>query len=156
MTSALQTAQADKVMLDLKYHSFDRVRGDLRAIGTWLFGAGGQCCLVLLPSYAPLMKGDGYNTPCVIPQNEAWRWTEECGEESETYATLAEWGASGALPIDPLSPRELRRAASFIRDQISDLVYMRPAPERQKRMMTGHANVSLNGVTEQREIFDHV
>ena len=107
--------------LDLtRYHERFQ-HGDLAVFMTWM-GDELAPCLVIVPAY---YEGHEKVTPCVVPQRAAWIWSEAFGEGDHCARTSHQF--CNHLRISP-DPMACIRITSIIRDHISDLLAIPPAP----------------------------
>lgn len=117
--------------LDLRYRHFEARVGDIIVIGTWLRESAKQSqpCLVLLHARRPIAAGK--TVPCVIPQNEAWRWVaghKGDGDPAHCVARCVQWLACGYLPGDATNKRDLVAIVDAVNSRLTDLKNMPPRP----------------------------
>ncbi|MGL4858380.1 MAG: hypothetical protein ACRC5A_01320 [Enterobacteriaceae bacterium] len=136
-----------KPFIDLTRHAFTRRHGDIRVYGTWM-GAENRPALVLIPSHAPLRAV----TPCVVPMDNAWIWSEEMGEPQ--HVALACFQFAQALGLDQYNCFTLIRLAGIIRDELGELLNIPPKPPTDN--VTGEVSVTCEGKTRSQKVLADV
>lgn len=127
-----------RIALDLTRYHFKRELGDITLFGTWFLASdsGPKPCLVLLPTG----KQNQHGIPCVVPQNQAWVWSEAIGDArraAQTAYTFAEH-----LGLDSNNPSNVFRIRSIIHDHILDLLHIPPMPmDMRERVPLGEVTV---------------
>ena len=107
--------------LDLTRYHGRYQHGDLTVFLTW-FGNDLSPCLVLVPSF---YEGHERVTPCVVLQRNAWLWSEAVGDGAHCARTSAQF--CDHLRLNP-TPTNTIRVSSIIRDHLTDLLSIPPAP----------------------------
>jgi hypothetical protein len=126
-------------------------RGDVLIWLTWNFLTG-QRCMVLTP------RVDRINheriTPCVILQDDAWRWAEETGDEGDVAITAAIFCAN--LGFNPNNIKNVIKIVSIVRDLMGELLALPPMP-REGMEVAADLIITNNDTGQEvhREVKDH-
>lgn len=113
------------VALDLNKCHARREIGDMTLFMTWLRREHDwHPCLVILPA---ALVGKAGATPCVVPLDNAWRWSPDIGDGAHCARTAFEF--CEALRLNPYEPRNLVKVAVMIQDHIGDLLRIPPRPQ---------------------------
>lgn len=139
-----------QIALDLTQYHRRFERGDITAFLTW-FGGKHKPVMVLVNTHR--LGGDNC-VPVVIPQENAWIWTEEKGDAKE--AAKSAFVFAHALELDPYNRITLIRIASTIRDYIDDLVMMPPKPTTEIVVADAFRTDRNTGKVTHQEIIDRV
>lgn len=128
-----------RTALDLtRYHFKRELAGNITVYGTWWLAedSGPKQCLVLVPTLARTENV----VPCVVPQSQAWMWSEAIGDPVETAKTsfmFADW-----LGLDVNNHSDVFRVRSVIHDHLQDLLNIPPMPEAMRdRTVIGEAQI---------------
>lgn len=128
-----------KHALDLTRHHFRKRHGDITVYGTWWLAddSGPRPCLVLIPTNGQSWQR---STPCVVPLNQAWVWSEEIGDPIRAAKTAIEF--VDALRQPP-SMQSAFRVRGIIIDHLDELVGMPPMPNDMRvETVIGEAKVT--------------
>lgn len=136
--------------LDLSQYHRRFERGDITVYLTW-FGGKHKPVMVLVNTNR--LGGDNC-VPVVIPQENAWLWTEEKGDPQE--AARSAFVFAHALDLDVHNRITLIRIASTIRDLIDDLVMMPPKPTTEIVVADAIRTDRNTGKVTHQEIIDRV
>lgn len=136
--------------LDLTQYHRRYERGDITVYLTW-FGGKHKPVMVLVNTNR--LGGDNC-VPVVIPQENAWLWTEEKGNPQE--AARSAFVFAHALDLDVHNRITLIRIASTIRDLIDDLVMMPPKPTTEVVVADAFRTDRNTGKVTHQEIIDRV
>lgn len=134
--------------LDLsRYHS-RHVHGDITVYMTW-WGDALEPCIVLVPT-----RDEGWErtTPCIVPQKQAWLWSEGIGDGRHCARASVEFlhhlRFTGSI-------NAAMRVTSIIRDHLGDLLAMPPAPF--ERIVVADAiRIGNDGSEHYSEVTDRV
>lgn len=139
-----------QIALDLtKYHRrFER--GDITVYLTW-FGGKHKPVMVLVNTHR---LGTDNCVPVVIPQENAWIWSEEHGSAAE--AAKSAFVFASALDLDRYNRITLIRIASTVRDLIDDLVQMPVKPTTEVVVADAFRTDRNTGKVTHQEIIDRV
>ena len=107
--------------LDLPRYHARHVHGDLTAWLTW-FGDDLVGCLAITPTF---YEGWQRSAPCIVLQRHAWIWSEAIGDGAHCARTSLQFAAH--LRMSP-GVNSAMRITSIIRDHLSDLLSIPPAP----------------------------
>lgn len=110
-------------ILDLTYTLWQRVFGDITALGTWTLHDD-RPCIVLVPTFA--RPDHARITPYVVPLEKAFQWDEATGEPEYTVRECVR--AADGLGFSRADPGLLVRIHSIINDCLGDLLRMPPFP----------------------------
>jgi len=139
-------------IIDLNLRLWQRTRGDITVIGTWLLTTK-RPCLALVPSR--INPTHERATPCLVPLDMAFAWDEHTGDPAHTAAMSFQFAA--ALGLNPMEPRNVFAVTSLVRDALGELLAMPPFPEGEKEVT---ADVLITdpetGKTTEAEIVDNV
>jgi len=139
-------------VLDLGLRCWERTRGDITVIGTWILTSR-RPCLALIPS-RPMPTHERV-TPCLVPLDMAFAWDEHTGDPADTAEMSFQFAA--ALGLNPMEPRNVVAVTSLIRDSLGDLLAMPPLPDSEKHAV---ADVQITdpetGKSTEAEIVDNV
>jgi hypothetical protein len=128
-------------ILDLDKRLWAVTRYGLVASGTWvkIDGRWRPCMAITRASGAP--------RPCVIPLEDAWRWSETIGSPAQPAVNMLL-----KLGIDPLNPDNVFKLVSLVNSRMADLVAMPPRPPDAEEHVDPVADVTLRneltGTTE--------
>lgn len=125
--------------LDLTRYHLRHRHGDITVFLTWWLAedSGPLPCLVLVPTNDQSWERC---TPCVVPINHAWVWSEEKGDP--VRAAKMAVGFVDALRQAP-SPQSAFRVRGIIIDHLGDLLTMPPMPaSMRQRVVLGEAKVT--------------
>lgn len=112
--------------IDLAVTHRTHARGDIMVWMTWLRRAERQePCMVLTPR-SVLISADRV-VPCIVPMDQAWRWSEEVGDEEHALITGAIFCAN--LGFNPYNPKNVHKIVGIVREYLGDLVTMPPRPK---------------------------
>lgn len=128
-----------KPALDLTRYHDRHQHGDITVYLTWWLASdsGPKQCLVLVPTHAQSYER---TTPCVVPMNHAWVWSEEIGDPAAAAATAMSFARALGLEA---SPRQAIRIRSIIVDHLDDLVRMPPMPDdMREKVVLGEAKLT--------------
>lgn len=146
------TDEPSTPVLDLNMRLWQRTRGDITIIGTWILTTR-RPCLALTPSRT--IPTHDRVTPCIVPLDMAFAWDEHTGDPADAAAMSFQFAA--ALGLNPMEPRNVFAVTSLIRDSLGDLLAMPPFPEGEKQAV---ADVRITdpetGKTTEAEIVDNV
>lgn len=120
---------AERPVLDLSLAYFEATHCGIRIIGTWVMDPEtrqSQPCIVLLDARRPVRPGKVI--PCIIPLDQAWRWTRELGDPEHVANTVADWMACGAMPGQPFNKRDVFAVFDAVQSRLRDLLKMPPLP----------------------------
>ncbi|OOY20878.1 hypothetical protein BMI86_10250 [Thioclava sp. DLFJ5-1] len=124
----------ERPQLDLDIRHFEHRSGNILVIGSWLMDHKAhrtEPCLVLIDARRDprrIGKGARRAVPCVIPLNEAWRWTLERGDPAHMSRVISEWIGDGLLPGDVGDKKSVFRVLDAIQSRLRDLYFMPPLP----------------------------
>ncbi|KEP68788.1 hypothetical protein DL1_08535 [Thioclava dalianensis] len=138
-------------ILDLNLRHAAYRRGSLEIILTWILTTG-RPCLVLVPTRMRPSHEDV--TPCIVPLDSVWKWTEEVGDPAEAAKMSLQF--ADALGFNTLDPRTVMAIAAAVRDHISDLLQMPPLSLVAARETVADVIVTDldTGKTKEQEITD--
>lgn len=111
-----------KYALDLTKTHFTQQHGDITVHGSW-YGEQQKPCLVLVPSFR---MGFEKVTPCIVPLESAWAWSEEEGEPRHTVQMALQFAS--CLGLDGFNRFTLMRILTIVRDHLGDLMKIPPKP----------------------------
>jgi len=105
-------------ILDLDKRHWAHTRFGLTAIGTWVRIDGRwRPCMAIV-------RADGRRTtPCVIPLEEAWRWSDIIGAPAEPAINILL-----NLAVDPGNPDNVFKLITLVNSRMADLVAMPVRP----------------------------
>lgn len=139
-----------QLALDLTQYHRRFERGDISVYLTW-FGGKHKPVMVLVNTHR---LGTDNCVPVVIPQENAWIWSEEHGSAPE--AAKSAFVFANALDLDPYNQITLIRIASTIRDLIDDLVMMPVKPTTEVVVADAFRTNRETGKVTHQEIIDRV
>jgi len=94
-----------------------------------------------------ITRASGAPRPCVIPLEDAWRWSETIGSPAQPAVNMLL-----KLGIDPLNPDNVFKLVSLVNSRMADLVAMPPRPPDAEEHVDPVADVTLRneltGTTE--------
>lgn len=134
--------------LDLTRYHARYQHGDLAVITTW-FGNALEPCLAIVPAY---YEGHERVAPCIVPQRQAWLWSEAIGDGSHCAFASRQFVRHLRMSDDPMS---CIRVTSIIRDHIGDLLSIPPAPF-ETVVVADALRRDSNGKERHSEIIDRV
>lgn len=120
---------ADRPVVDLSLRHFENTCRGVLVIGTWYMDPEtrqSQPCLALVDAHRKVRPGK--TVPCIIPLDQAWRWTREIGDHAHVSRTIAEWIACGALPGAIANKSDFHAVLDAIQSRFRDLLTMPPLP----------------------------
>jgi hypothetical protein len=124
-------------------------RGDILVWLTWLRRADRQeACMVLTPSN--IMVTHEKVIPCVVPLSQAWKWTEEVGDEDHAMITGAIFCAN--LGFNPYNPKNVFKIVGIIREYLGDLISTPPRPTDVPRAVAAVMEISNGSTGKTKEI----
>lgn len=138
-----------RIALDLTRYAFRRQHGDITVYGTW-FGEQQRPALVLVPSYR---EGFERVTPCVVPLENAWKWSEEVGDQQDAVQTAFQFAE--CLGLDGFNRFTLLRILSIVRDELGELLKIPPKPT-EAVVVADAFRTDENGNVRHFEIKEHV
>lgn len=144
----------EKPLINLTRYGFVQGYGDITVYGTWAgTGTSRSPALVLVPTYRKLSHQRV--TPCVIPMNIAWAWSEEIGDPRHCMETAIAFAMEG-LGVAP-DFRTCVRIMSIVRNHIGDLVNMKPEPTYDRTVAAEVIQTEIEtGKQTYSEVMDHV
>jgi len=107
--------------LDLTRYHARYLHGDMTVFATW-FGNNLTACLVIVPSY---YEGHDKVTPCIVPINQAFEWSEAVGDGAHCAFVASQFCKH--LRMTPSMDANIR-ITSLIREHLGDLLSIPPAP----------------------------
>lgn len=116
-------------VIDLEHRHFAKVHGNVMVIGTWYMDPEthrSQPCLALIDNTRHL--GRHRVVPCIIPMDQAWRWTVEIGDPKHVWATIGRWIEEGVLPGSTQSARDLYAIFDAVQEHLTEMLMMPPMP----------------------------
>lgn len=137
-----------KPYLDLTKYHFKQKHGDIIAYGTWC-GDNNRQCLVLVPS---MIEAGKRVVPCVIPVDNAWKWSEEVGNVRDCAASCLQFAAN--LGLDPYNQISVMRVLSVIRDHMGDLLTIPVKPTGDIRVVADAFYTDQQGNRQHKEIIE--
>ncbi len=123
--------------------------GDILCFGTW-YGESDRPCLALVPARAVISHERV--TPCIVPLDTAWKWTEELGDIRDCAATCIQF--AHALGLNPHDKASVLLLLTVIRDHIGDLLSMPIKPT--ENLVVADAIINTGGKIEHKEIIQKV
>lgn len=139
-----------QIALDLTQYHRRFERGDITVYLTW-FGGKHKPVMVLVNTHR---LGTNNCVPVVIPQENAWIWSEEHGSAAE--AAKSAFVFASALDLDRYNRITLIRIASTVRDLIDDLVQMPVKPTTEVVVADAFRTDRNTGKVTHQEIIDRV
>jgi len=139
-----------QLALDLTQYHRRFERGDITVYLTW-FGGKHKPVMVLVNTHR---LGTDNCVPVVIPQENAWIWSEEHGSAAE--AAKSAFVFATALDMDRYNRITLIRIASIVRDLIDDLVQMPVKPTNEVVVADAFRTDRNTGKVTHQEIIDRV
>jgi hypothetical protein len=126
-------AIADRPYWLPRYKHFDRVRRNIRVIGSWVReldpkrGRDWVPALVLVRPKAPI----AIQIPCIVRLDTAWMWADApLGDPIATAAMACDF--CNHLGLDLTRNKDVVRVLMVIQDHIDDLLKIPPSPPAQK------------------------
>jgi hypothetical protein len=114
----LDSRALEKHILDLSKRNWSHSRFGLTAIGTWVrLDDRWRPCMAIVRNNAHTLR------PCVIPLEDAWRWSDQ-----EQKPELLAARFLGQLGIDPSNPDNRHRLIDLVNSRMVDLITMPPRP----------------------------
>lgn len=138
-----------RIALDLTKYAFRRQHGDITVYGTW-FGDRQRPVLVLVPTHR--LSFDK-TTPCVIPLENAWKWSEEAGDPRDAVQTAFKFAE--LLGLDGFNRFTVMRILSIVRDELGELLKIPPKPT-ESQVVADAFRTDVNGKVTHTEIREHV
>ncbi len=126
--------------LDLTRYHERYQHGDITVYLTWWLAsdAGPRPCLVLIPTNA---QSNERGTPCVVPLNQAWVWSEAIGDP--VHAARWAFAFAQTLGLDTNNVTNVFRVRSIIADHLGDFLKMPPMPDdMREKVVLGEAKVT--------------
>lgn len=139
-----------RIALDLSRYWWRQQHGDITALGTWFGTTTRRPVLVLVPSYK-----EGYErvTPCIVPMDMLWAWSEEYGDPAHAARTSYQFAT--LLGLEAHNAFTCFRITDIIRSHIGDMLAMPPEPV--ERVAVADAILTReDGRTIHREVYDRV
>lgn len=113
-------------VLDLTRYHWKAAYGEITAYGTWFKDEDGwHTCLALAPTNEQRLR-DGSASPCIVPLNDAWKWSEEVGDAA--YSARNAFKFADALGLDAFQKQNIFGVLSIIHDRLGDLISIPPRP----------------------------
>lgn len=143
--------------LDLTRTHFVQRHGDIVVYGSWWLAdeSGPRPCLVLLPAHRQSWQKA---TPCVVPIETAWRWSEAIGDPE--YAARMAFEFAQWLGLDVNNPQNIFRVRAIVADHLGDLLRMPPMPDDMRRnVVIGEAklrDVEGDRIVRHHEVIERV
>jgi hypothetical protein len=139
-----------QLALDLTQYHRRYERGDITVFLTW-FGGKHKPVMVLVNANA---LGTDQCLPAVIPQENAWIWSEEHGSAKE--AARSAFVFATAMGLSRYNQITLIRITSVIRDYIDDLVQMPVKPTSEVVVADAFRTDRETGKVTHQEIISRV
>lgn len=140
-------------ILDLTMRHATYRHAGIEVVLTWAL-TNGRPCLVLIPQGA--MPTHEAVTPCIVPMESAWQWSEEIGDVAACVRSSHAFAS--ALGFNPNNPYTLIAITAAIREHLGDLLDMPALSMVADREVVADAVVTNVETGEQREqeIVDNV
>lgn len=140
------------IVLDLSVTAFRHRRGDVDVIGTWFFSEPSRPrpALVLVPAFK---EGHERTTPCIVPLDTAWMWSEAIGDPR--HVARMSHRIADRLGLAAHDPWVCIRVAGLVRDHLGDLIRM-PVFPKPKQAVADAVTVDAQGRERHAEVLGHV
>ncbi len=139
--------------LDLTVTHRTYTRGDVMVWLTWLRRADRhEPCMVLTPR--AILTSHERIIPCIVPLSQAWKWSEEVGDQDHAAVTAAIFCAN--LGFNPYNPKNVFKLMGIVRDYLGDLISTPPRPTDLPRVTAAVMEIhnGSTGKTTEIEVSD--